>query len=264
MGNNITALILGDVFGTPGIRALFTALPSLRKEHKADIVIVNGENAADGLGITPEMAEQLFSCGVDAITTGNHVWHKREIIDMLNSERPIIRPANYPPSAPGRGETALRVKDVMVGVVNLQGRERMYSIDCPFRVGKDLVKKMLEKCKIVIVDFHAEDTEEKESLSFYLDGLASAVVGTHTHTHTADEKILPEGTAYITDIGMTGPRESVIGSSKEISIQRSLTQMPLKMEVSYNRAVIQGVKIVFNSDTGKASKIERIEKISIV
>jgi len=264
VGNTITALILGDIFGTPGIRALYTALPTLRKEHKADVVIVNGENAAEGLGITPDMAEQLFNSGIDAITSGNHIWHKREIIDLLESERPLIRPANYPPAAPGRGTTVLQTRGIQVGVVNLQGRERMSSLDCPFRIGKELVKKLREKCAIVLVDFHAEDTEEKESLGFYLDGIASAVVGTHTHTQTADEKILPNGTAYITDIGMTGPAGSVIGSRKEISIQRSLTQMPLKMEVSSNNAIIQGVKLVLDTETGTAKKIERIEKVSIV
>ena len=264
MGNTITALILGDVFGTSGIRALFTALPSLRKENKADIVVVNGENAADGLGITPEITEQLFTSGVDAITTGNHVWHKREILDLLDSDQPIVRPANYPPSAPGRGVAMLSVKDMDIAVVNLQGRRRMNSLDCPFRVGKETIKKLREKCRIVIVDFHAEDPEEKEALAFYLDGLASVVVGTHTHIQTADEKILPGGTAYITDIGMTGPSESVIGSKKEISIQRSLTQMPLKMEVETNRAVIQGVKIVIDTENGMSKKIERIEKHSIV
>ncbi len=264
MGNTISALILGDIFGSPGIRALFTALPSLKKEYKADFVVVNGENAADGLGITPEIAEQLFSAGADAITSGNHIWHKREIIELLDSERPIVRPANYPPAAPGKGSTVIQVKNTRIGVVNLQGRERMSSVDCPFRIGRETVKKLRENCSIVIVDFHAEDTEEKESLGFYLDGMASLVLGTHTHTQTADEKILPKGTAYISDIGMTGPVESVIGSKKEISIQRSLTQMPLKMEVSENRAIIQGVKVVFDVESGTAQKIERMEKVSIV
>ncbi len=260
----MNALILGDVYGTPGIRALFTALPSLRKEYRADFVVVNGENAADGLGITLKIAEQLFSAGADVITTGNHVWHNREINTLLDSEQPIIRPANYPPAAPGKGTATISVKDIQIGVVNLQGRRRMSSLDCPFRVGRELAKKLREKCPVVLVDFHAEDTEEKEALGFYLDGQISVLAGTHTHTQTADEKILPGGTAYITDIGMTGPRGSVIGSRKEISIQRSLTQMPLKMEVCDNSAVIQGIRVEIDGETGRAKKIERIERQSIV
>lgn len=260
----MTALIIGDVFGTPGIRAIYTALPSFRKEHKADFVVCNGENASEGLGITPDIVEQLFSAGVDAITTGNHIWHRSEIYDMLESQQPIVRPANYPASAPGLGATTIQVKDQQIGVLNLQGRRRMSTIDCPFKVGREHIKKLKEKCGIIVVDFHAEDTEEKEALGIYLDGLASVMVGTHTHVLTADEKILPKGTAYISDIGMTGPDKSVIGGKKEISIQRSLTQMPIKMEVSYNNAVIRGVKVDFDLDTGMAERIVRVEKRSIV
>ncbi len=264
MPDKITALLLGDVFGTPGVRALFTGLASIRKTYKADIVIVNGENAAEGLGITEEIAEQLFSVGVDVITSGNHIWHRREIVKMLDSDQPIIRPANYPPGTPGNGSTVINVKSIPVAVLNLQGREQMRSIDCPFRIGKEQVRKLQSQTKIIITDFHAESPEEKESLAFYLDGQISALIGTHTHIQTADEKILPQGCAYISDMGMTGPDDSVIGSSKEISVQRSLSQMPLKMEVSNTPAVIQGVKLSIDVETGKAVSIERFSKRSLV
>ena len=264
MAKTITVLVLGDVFGNPGIRALYVALKSLRKEYKADLVICNGENAADGLGITPDQAEQLFNSGVDAITSGNHIWHRREIIELLDSDRPIIRPYNYPPAAPGRGDTVVETKSVPVGILNLQGRQRLSTVDCPFRTGKEAVKRLREKCGIIIVDFHAEETEEKEALAFYLDGTVSAVVGTHTHVQTADERIYPGGTAYISDIGMTGPADSVIGSAKEVSMRRSLTQMPIKMEVSQTSAVIYGVKLEIDPETGRAQSIERISKESLV
>lgn len=264
MPDKIIALLLGDVFGTPGVRALFTGLASMRRAHKADIVIVNGENAAEGLGITEQIAEQLFSVGVDVITSGNHIWHRREIVKMLESDQPILRPANYPPGTPGKGYIVVKIKSNPVAVLNLQGREQMPSIDCPFRVGKELVRKLQSHTKVILTDFHAESSEEKESLAFYLDGQMSALIGTHTHIQTADEKILPKGTAYITDMGMTGPDDSVIGSSKKISVQRSLSQMPLKMEVSDTPAVIQGVKISIDVETGKSTKIERITQKSLV
>ena len=264
MPDKITALLLGDVFGTPGVRALFTGLASIRKTYKADIVIVNGENAAEGLGITEDIAEQLFSVGVDVITSGNHIWHRREIIKMLDSDQPILRPANYPPGTPGKGSTVVNVKSIPVAVLNLQGREQMRSIDCPFRIGKEQIRKLQSQTKIIITDFHAESPEEKESLAFYLDGQISALIGTHTHIQTADEKILPKGCAYISDMGMTGPDDSVIGSSKEISVQRSLSQMPLKMEVSNTAAVIQGVKLSIDVETGKALSIERFSQRSLV
>ncbi len=264
MPDKITALLLGDVFGTPGVRALFTGLSSLRKTHKADIIIVNGENAAEGLGISEQIANQLFSAGVDVITSGNHIWHQREILKMLDSDQPLLRPANYPPGTPGKGSVVVNVKSVPVAVMNLQGREHMRPVDCPFRTGKELARKLQSQTKVIITDFHAESPEEKESLAFYLDGQISALIGTHTHIQTADEKILPQGCAYITDMGMTGPDDSVIGSAKEISIQRSLSQMPLKMEVSNTQALIQGVKLEIDVQTGKALKIERFSQKSLV
>lgn len=255
----ISVLVLGDVVGQPGCRALFFKLPGLIKKYKTDVVIVNGENASDGFGILPEEAQKFFSRGVDVITTGNHIWQKREIYPMMEKENAmIIRPANYPPGVPGTGDAVVVVKGVEVSVVNLLGRVRMgLPVDCPFRKSQDFLKKNKKK-KVVIVDFHAEDTMEKEALAWYLDGKVSAVVGTHTHVQTADERILPKGTAYITDIGMTGPDESVIGTKPEISIRRALTQLPLKMEVVDNKATIHGVLIQIDGDSGRALSIERV------
>jgi len=263
MPDKLTALILGDVFGSSGIRALFVGLKSLIQKYKADLVVVNGENA-DGLGITIEQANKLFAMGVDVISSGNHIWHHKEINTMLDSDQLLLRPANYPPGVPGKGSCLLERKGSLIAVLNLQGRDSMPSIDCPFRIGKEQVRKLRERTPVVIVDFHAENSEEKESLSFFLDGMVSAVVGTHTHVQSADEKILPGGTAYITDIGMTGPEDSVIGSTKEVSVQRSLSQMPLKMEVSENSAIISGVCIEIDGKSGKALSIERVRVQSLV
>ncbi len=255
----ISVLVLGDVVGQPGCRALFFKLPGLIKKYKADLVIVNGENASDGFGILPEEAEKFFSKGVDVITTGNHIWQKREIYPMLEKENTaIIRPANYPPGVPGRGDVTVTVKGVDVTVLNLLGRVRMgLPVDCPFRKSTEFLKKN-KKSKITIIDFHAEDTMEKEALAWYLDGKVSALVGTHTHIQTADERILPKGTAYITDIGMTGPEESVIGTKPEISIRRSMTQLPLKMEVAEGESTIKGVILTIDVDSAKAISIERV------
>ncbi|MBN2658405.1 MAG: TIGR00282 family metallophosphoesterase [Spirochaetales bacterium] len=255
----ISALVLGDVVGQPGCRALFFKLPGLIRKYKADVVIVNGENASDGFGIMPEDAEKFFSKGVDVITSGNHIWQKREIYQVMEREGAmVLRPANYPPGVPGRGAVTLNVKGESVTVLNLLGRVRMgMPVDCPFRYSSDYLKKH-NKSKIVIVDFHAEDVMEKESLAWYLDGKVSAVLGTHTHVQTADERILSGGTAYISDIGMSGPKDSVIGTRPEISIERSLTQLPLKVEVSDNESVIHGVHLLIDCESGKTVSIERI------
>lgn len=254
----MNALVLGDIIGQPGIRALFIHLKSLVKECGADLVVVNGENSADGFGITPQIAHQLFNMGVDVITTGNHVWQKREILPLLEESDRILRPANYPPGTPGRGVTRLEVRGTPVAVVNLQGRQHMYATDCPFRGADDILKRLDGKVKATIVDFHAEEVMEKESLAYYLDGRVSVVVGTHTHVQTADERILPKGTGYITDLGMTGPGNSVIGVGKEIAIERSLSQMPLKMEVADMEACIRGVRVGIDTSTGRCTRIERV------
>ncbi len=258
---DFTALFLGDVVGQPGCRALFIGLKELIKKHRADLVVVNGENSADGFGITPEIADTFFANGVNVITSGNHIWQKREIFPLLESRTDILRPANYPSKAPGKGYTVLELKGIKVAVINLQGREQLPSINCPFQTASDILKKLPGDVRIKLIDFHAEIPSEKESLAIYLDGRVSAVLGTHTHVQTSDERIFPGGTAYITDAGMTGPDESVIGSEHRQAIQRSLTQMPLKMEISDNGAVINGVVIKIDPDTGNSKKILRVRTL---
>lgn len=235
-------------------------MQSLIKETRADFVIANGENATDGLGISPEAAEGLFKSGVDVITSGNHIWQRKEIIPMLERDNRILRPENYPSGVPGGGLSLITKKQVPIAVINLQGRVNMYSIRCPFKVGEGLVRQLGKKTKLIVVDFHAELPEEKEALALHLDGKISALVGTHTHVQTADEKILPGGTAYITDIGMSGPVSGVIGMKRDISIKRSLMQIPYKMEVEESAAVVMGVVLTVAVDSGKALSIERVRR----
>ena len=223
-------------------------------------MIANGENATEGQGITPEAAEGLFKSGVDVITSGNHIWQRKEIIPMLERDNRILRPENYPSGVPGGGLSLITKKQVPIAVINLQGRVNMYSIRCPFKVGEGLVRQLGKKTKIIVVDFHAELPEEKEALALHLDGKISALVGTHTHVQTADEKILPGGTAYITDVGMSGPVDGVIGMKRDISIKRSLMQIPYKMEVEESAAVVMGVLLTVAVGSGKALSIERIRR----
>ncbi len=264
MNATLTALLLGDVIGQPGSRALFIGLQKLVRAYGADLVVVNGENAAGGFGITPEDVKQLFSIGVNVITTGNHVWQKKEIYPLLDSEERLLRPANYPQGVPGHGSCVVQVRGREAAVVNLQGRLRMTNLQCPFLVGRDLVRKLRKRTPLIFVDFHAEATEEKEALGQYLDGEITALVGTHTHIQTADERILSKGTGYITDIGMTGPADSVIGIKKSIAVQRSLTQIPIKMEVAETAAMIQGVVIEADPKSGRTVSIRRVSELSIV
>jgi len=265
----LKVLILGDVVGQPGCRALFIGLPDLARRHAADLVIANGENAADGFGLTPEIAERMRTCGVQVITSGNHIWQKKEIYPLLQTSDTLLRPENYPiiPGAgaiPGKGHCIVTARDIPVLIVNLEGRVNLSPLRDPFQVGKSIIKQFRSRVRAVIVDFHAEAVEEKEALGLAFDGEVSAVVGTHTHVQTADERILPGGTAYITDIGMTGPQGSVIGMKTETAIARSLTQMPLKMEVQNSPGEIQGVFLEIDPVTGRALKIERIRQLSAV
>lgn len=264
MRNGLTALLLGDIVGQPGSRALFVGLKALIKKHHADFVLVNGENAADGFGILPSTVDRLLADGIDVVTSGNHIWQRDEILPVLDRNPRLIRPANYPPGNPGKGSAVVDVRGTKVAVLNLQGREQMANIDCPFRVGRDLVAKLRNETKLIFVDFHAEAPMEKEAMAFHLDGLVTAVVGTHTHVPTADERILPGGTAYKSDLGMIGPMPSVIGSEKGRSIQRSLSQMPLKMQVADEPAIINGVVIVADPETGKALSIDPVREVSSV
>jgi metallophosphoesterase (TIGR00282 family) len=265
----LKALILGDIVGQPGCRALFVGLPELARRLEADLVIANGENAADGFGLTPDIAEKMRASGVHVITSGNHIWQKKEIYPVLQTTDTLLRPENYPvipgPGAiPGKGHCIVTVRDIAVLVINLEGRVNLSPLRDPIQVAKAVLKQFRSRVKAAIVDFHAESVDEKEALALSLDGEVSVVVGTHTHVQTADERILPHGTAYITDIGMTGPVDSVIGMKKETAISRSLTQMPLKMEVQNSTAEIQGVLVEIDPGTGAALRIERIRQLSSV
>jgi metallophosphoesterase (TIGR00282 family) len=258
----LKALILGDVVGQPGCRALFVGLADLVKSYGADIVVVNGENAADGFGMKPEIAERFFESGVHAITSGNHIWQRREIFPMLQTHDRLLRPENYPAGVPGKGHCLVSVRDIPVLVANLEGRVNLSPLRCPISVGKALIKQFRSKVKVILVDFHAESVDEKEAFALSIDGEVSAVLGTHTHVQTADERILSRGTAYITDIGMIGPSESVIGMKRETAILRCLSQMPLKMEVQNSPAEIMGVFVEIDAATGKAVRIERVRQQS--
>ncbi len=264
MKETVNVLLIGDIVGQSGIRALFVGLKDLARRTDADLVIVNGENAAAGFGLTPEIAVSFFSMGVDVITSGNHIWQKREIYETLESNPRVLRPANYPQGTPGSGHVVLEKSGVKFAVINLQGREDMTPINDPFRSASDIVKKLRSENAIVIIDFHAESTEEKEALALHLDGEVAAIVGTHTHVQTADERILPKGTGYITDIGMTGPEPSVIGVKTEIAVRRSLTQMPIKMETSEEPAGIHGVLFTIDIASRKTTGVRRIAEKSVI
>jgi metallophosphoesterase (TIGR00282 family) len=257
-------LFIGDIFGRPGRTIVKEKLPGLVKDHNIDLIIANGENSAAGFGITPQLAEDLFELGIDVITTGNHIWDKREIIDYFEAAdgnphspaRRVLRPANYAPDLPGWGVYEGEKKGVPYAVVNLQGRVFMASNDDPFRVADTLLKSI--KAKIIFVDFHAEATSEKVSLGWYLDGRVTVVVGTHTHIPTADENVFPGGTAFITDVGMTGPYDSVIGVRKELVIARFLNNMPARFEAATGDVRLCGVVVDCDEATGHARKIKRI------
>lgn len=256
-------LVIGDVIGSPGMRAVVSALRNLSRTYRSDLVIVNGENADNGFGITAALADQLFKAGADVITTGNHVWHDDHIDDLLSGNERILRPDNYPGGAAGSGVYIHTGKAGRVAVVNLQGRERMPRIDCPFRRAREIVKRIKGSADYIVVDFHAESTAEKEAFAGYLDGEVTVVYGTHTHVQTADERILPGGTAYITDVGACLPDQSVIGFNPAISVRRSLTQLPIKNEVASGAAVIHGI-LVETGEAPRASAVERIRFRSLV
>ena len=241
-------LFIGDIFGRPGRNIVREKLKGLVREHSIDLVLANGENAAAGFGITPSLAEDLFDLGIDVMTTGNHIWDKREIIDYFNSAdgnphspaRRLLRPANYAPSLPGHGMYEGRKHDVVYAVINLQGRVFMASNDDPFRKADELLQQT--KAKVILVDVHAEATSEKIALGWYLDGRVTAVVGTHTHVPTADERVLPGGTAYITDVGMTGPYDGVIGVNKERTSRVFSNNMPTRFEPATGDAGLCAVR----------------------
>jgi metallophosphoesterase (TIGR00282 family) len=262
--NNMKILFIGDIFGRPGRTIVKDRLPDLIKDHSIDLVIANGENSAAGFGITPALAEELFELNIDVITTGNHVWDKREILEYFEMaegngrgpQRRLLRPANYPSDMPGWGLYQGQKNKIPYAVINLQGRVFMASNDDPFRIADQLLKET--EAKIIFVDFHAEATSEKVSMGWYLDGRVTVVVGTHTHIPTADERVLPNGTAYVTDVGMTGPYDGVIGVKKELVVGKFLNGMPVRFEPATGDVRLCAVVIDADEKTGKARNIKRL------
>ena len=254
----MNVLFIGDIMGEPGRRAITRLLHKVVVEHAVDLVIGNGENAAGGFGITPELAQELYELGLAVITTGNHAWDRKEILDFMRQERRLLRPANYPEGAPGRGSVVVETAGGQrLGVLQLMGRVYMPTLDCPFQVARREIARLKQETAAIIVDMHAEATSEKMAMGYFLDGEVAAVVGTHTHVQTADEQILPKGTAYLTDIGMTGPIHSVIGIKKELAIEKFLTQMPRRFEVASGPAVFSAVLVELDGQIGKAIRIQR-------
>lgn len=256
-------LFVGDVVGRPGRQILAERLDRLIDLHQVDFVIVNAENAAAGFGLTPDIANELLDLPVDVLTTGNHVWDKKEIFPYLERQERLLRPANYPPGSPGSGSCLYATSaGLTVAVLNLEGRVFMNNLDCPFRTADALVEELRRHTPIIFVDFHAEATSEKVAMGCFLDGRVSAVVGTHTHVQTADERILPGGTAYLTDAGMTGSLDAVIGIRKELAIERFLTQLPVRFEVAKKDPILCGVLITVDEQSGRALGVQRIQEKS--
>jgi metallophosphoesterase (TIGR00282 family) len=254
-------LFIGDIVGSPGRDAIKKLLPELKEKYHLALVIANSENAAGGSGITPKIAEELFDSGVDVLTSGDHVWKKREILDIIDKDERILRPVNFPTGAPGRGWGLFKTKeDYKIGVINVQGRVFMEALECPFKTTRQAQELLSKDTPIIVVDVHAEATSEKVALGWYLDGKVSAVLGTHTHIQTADERILPGGCAYLTDVGMTGPLDSVIGRRIEDVLARFITAVPTRFEVAQDNVWLQGAVIDIDAQTGKAKSILRIQK----
>ncbi len=255
-------LFLGDVVGKPGRRAVSDLLPRLIDRERLDFVIANCENVAGGAGVDPKSARELLHAGVHVLTSGNHIWREKSIPEFMEQEPRLLRPANLPPDVPGRGwivgETA---GGVAVGVVNLIGRVFMDSVDCPFRTAQTLLPQLQARARVIIVDMHGEATSEKAAIGWFLAGKVSAVLGSHTHVQTADERILPAGTAYVTDVGMCGPRDSVIGVRREAVIQRFVTRMPVRFEVASGPVLVQGAIVEVNPATGQAQGIRRVQEL---
>ncbi len=252
-------LFISDIVGSPGRELVARNLPAIVSEHAVDLVIANGENAASGFGITPKLADEIFAAGVEVITGGNHSWDRKEILDYIPHEPRLLRPANFPAGAPGRGlYLGTSRGGVRYAVLNLQGRVFMAALDCPFKTADQELARVPPGVKIVLVDMHAEATSEKQAMGWYLDGRVSAVVGTHTHVPTADERVLPNGTAFITDVGMTGPHESVIGMDRSAMIRRFLDALPGKFEVAAGDPRLNAVIVDVDEATGRARGISRL------
>jgi hypothetical protein len=257
----VKILFIGDIVGEPGRKAVTTLVPSLRRQHDIDLVIANGENSAGGSGITPRTAEEIFSAGVDVMTTGDHLWDQKEVTALLQNEPRFLRPLNYPRGTVGQGSRLFQPENrPPFAVMNLQGRTFMPDLDNPFAAVQPAVAELRKQTKVIFIDFHAEATSEKIAFARMLDGQVSAVIGTHTHVQTADEQIFPGGTAFLCDAGFTGPHESVLGREIEPIIRRFLTNTPQRFEVAQGRVLLQGALIDVDDDTGKARRILRISE----
>jgi hypothetical protein len=254
-------LFIGDIVGSPGRKAVSQLLPGLIEEHALDFVIANAENASGGSGIDLKTAEELFNSGVNVLTSGDHIWKKKEIFELISREKRILRPLNFPSLVPGRGSNLFKTKKgKSVGVINVNGRTFMEALDSPFTSSLAAREELAKETKIIIVDIHAEATSEKMALGWYLDGKVSAVLGTHTHIQTADERVLPQGTAYITDVGMCGPYDSVIGRKIDHVLERFLTSIPVRLEVAEGNIQLHAVVLDIDEKTGRAGSIVRIQK----
>jgi 2',3'-cyclic-nucleotide 2'-phosphodiesterase len=257
---SLNVLCIGDIFGEPGRKALAHFLPRLRAELEVDLVVANVENAAAGFGVTPALARGFLGGGIDVMTSGNHIWDRKEIIEYIVKENLLLRPANYPSGTPGVGSVVVKAGAHRVGVLNLQGRVFMNPIDCPFATADAELARLRAETSIIVVDMHGEATSEKQAMGWYLDGRVSAVVGSHSHVQTADERLLPGGTAFLTDLGITGPFDSVIGVDKELAIQRFRTGMPNRFEPAKGRVRVQGAVVRIDPESGRAIGIERVQR----
>lgn len=251
-------LFIGDVVGSPGRKMVEQYLPKLKEKHKPNVIVMNGENAAGGKGITEKIYRAFLEQGVHVVTLGNHAWDQRDIFEFIDDAKALIRPANLPEGAPGKGIVYVQVENMEVAIINLQGRIFLPAIDCPFKKADELIEEASRRTPMIFVDFHAEATSEKQAMGWYLDGRVSAVVGTHTHVQTADARILPKGTAYITDVGMTGPYDGILGVDREAVLRKFLTSLPVRFEVKEGRSQLNAVLIDIDAKTGRANKIERI------
>ena len=257
------ALLIGDVIGRPGRASVERVVPSLREELGLDLVVANCENLAAGIGVTPSTADELFAAGVDVLTSGNHVWRKKEALELLKMDHRVLRPANYPETSPGSGSTIIdTITGLKVGILNVQGRVFMDPVvSCPFRSAEKELERLRLVTPMIIVDIHAEATSEKVALGWFLDGKVSCIFGTHTHIQTADERILPNGTAFLTDVGMTGPYDSVIGRETQPILERFLTGLPTKAEVAEGNVQLHALLVEIDPKTGKATRVERLSRV---
>lgn len=252
-------LFVGDVVGSPGRKMLQDYLPKLKQKYQPHVTIVNGENAASGKGINEKIYKQFLEWGAQAVTMGNHTWDKKEIFEFIDQADYLVRPANFPADTPGKGLVFVKSNNVEIAVINIQGRTFLPPLDDPFRKVDELIDLAKKRTNIIFVDFHAEATSEKQAMAWYLDGRVSAMVGTHTHTQTADERILPKGTGYITDVGMTGPYEGILGVEKDSVIKRFLTNLPVRFEITTEgSAQLNAFLVDIDTSTGKTKKVERI------